>query len=147
MAWFAQGLGVQPYPNTFSSTGGIRNGLNTALNTSYYISLNIGANESSLFGNATYDLRQDSHPMIFLVNAHNLPEWNHYDSSFIGHFIEGYAYTYWNTRPSDTSTEQIYYVDTASPSDGYGNVAGDYSMTFDDFYNQPWLTGGQYIVV
>jgi hypothetical protein len=59
----------------------------------------------------------------------------------ISHFIEGYAYSYWNTRPNNTSMEQIYFADTM-----YGR-SGDFSMTFDDFHLHPWLTGYQYIVV
>lgn len=84
--------------------------------------------------------------MIYLVNAHKLPEWRGWGNSFISHFIEGYGYGYFSDDPSNTSTEVAYYADTASSSDGPGNVAGDYSMTFDDFYNSPWLTGYQYIV-
>ena len=71
-------------------------------------------------------------------------EWN-------GH-IPRINHSSWGTRtgtqlrPGDTATEQIYWADTASTSDGQ-NIHGDGTMTYDNFYSGPWLNGYQVIVV
>src|SRR5487761_2442719 len=147
MGWFAQHLyvdrqsGVEPSGTTAASTGVMRDGLNSALSTGgYYITLGSSniPQESNLYGNATYDIGHDGHPMIFLVDAIYLQEWP-YKTWPINHYIEGYGYGYWYGASSNSSNK-IYYADSASPSD-YG-TAGDYSTTYDDFWNHPWLGKG-----
>jgi hypothetical protein len=133
--------GVEPYPSTGASTGVMRDALNNSLGTGgYYITLGNASitQESNLYGNATYDIGHDGHPMIFLVDAAFLQEWP-YQSTPINHYIEGYAYGYWSDYNSNASNK-IYYADTASTSDQ--GTAGDYSTTYDDFWNHPWLGHG-----
>lgn len=77
------------------------------------------------------------------MNASLLPEWPN-NGGVVDHYIEGYGYGFW-TDHNVYATNKIYYADTASPSD-YG-TAGDDSMTYDNFYNGPWSTGPEAIVV
>lgn len=99
--------------------------------------------ESDLYGNADYDLAHDGRPMIFLVNASQLPEWPR-SSTVVNHYIEGYSYAFWTDHISN-ATNKIYYADSASPDDA--GTAGDYGMTYDAFWNGPWLSGSQVIIV
>ncbi len=80
MGYFAQGPnGVQPVGQQATSTGALRDGLNSAFAGGYYITLGSGniPQESNLYGNATYDIGHDGHPMIFLVDASFLQEWSY----------------------------------------------------------------------
>ncbi len=132
--------GIEPYPSQGAYAYVIRDALNNALGTGgYYITLGDGqsqviASESSLFGNATYDIGHDGHPMIFLITASLLPEWP-YSTSPINHFIEGYGYGYYSSGGS-SSTNEIYFADSAAAVDQ--GTAGDYGMTYDAFWNGPW---------
>lgn len=137
-AYYVDGqYGVQPWPSTASYTNIMRDAMNSSMGTGgYYVT--VGADkivyESDLYGNATYDISHDGHPMIFLVDASYLQEWPYQDNS-VNHYVMGYAYGFWSDH-NVSATNKIYYADTASPND-YG-TAGDYSSTYDYFWQHPW---------
>lgn len=143
MGYFAQKqsvdgqTGVEPYPQTAAYTGVMRDAMNNEFASGYYLTLGSSSipHESNLYGNVTYDIGHDGHPMIFLVDASFLQEWP-YQGNPVNHYIMGYAYGYWSDLNSNASNK-IYYADTASSSD-YGK-AGDYGTTYDDFWYHPWL--------
>src|SRR5579884_3542593 len=77
MAWMANliwipadnhnGVSNVPYANG-SPIGWLKDGLNVATGTSYYI-VHTSSTASDMEGNVEYDISNDGHPMIFLADA------------------------------------------------------------------------------
>jgi hypothetical protein len=134
MAWLAAniyipvdgryGVSQIPYSNS-TLIGVLKDGINVATGTSYYI-VHTSSSVSDMMANVQYDIGHDNHPMIYLVSAKLLPDWN--TTATVYHYVQGYAYGFY---PGGTdSTNQVYYAETLTHAAEQQVIsAGDWSTS------------------
>ena len=138
MAWLAAniyipvdgryGVSEIPYANS-TLIGVLRDGLNVATGTSYYI-VHTSSTAADMMANVEYDIGHDNHPMIYLADARSLPEW-HGLTGPLDHYVEGYGYSYYDNGTYDTNT--VFYADAIASTDSRA-TAGDYSRTWNEMW-------------
>ncbi len=136
MAWLANkiwipadnhyGVSYVPYANG-SPIGWLKDGLNVATGTSYYI-VHTSSTAADMEGNVEYDISHDGHPMIYLANAEYLPEWT--VNYTVNHYVEGYGWGYYSDSPS---VHWDMYADAISASDTRA-TAGDWKLDEDSMF-------------
>ncbi len=147
MAWMAQGewlpqdgrYGISEFPYEYGTPAQWEaDGMNDYLQqhglysyTYYYVTLT--TSQSSMQGDAEFDIGNDGHPMVFRANADKLPWWNGYTGGkVINHVIKGYGY----------DSSNAYVADSASSSDG-ATIAGDHSLAWGTMWQaEDTTTGG-----
>lgn len=127
-----------PYKNG-SPIGWLKDGVNVATGTQYYI-VHTSTTKDDMQGNVNYDIANDNHPMIYLVNANKLPNWHTSDT--VNHYVEGYGYGYYSD-----GLYTDYYADAISASDKRA-TAGPFETDYITMFAavQASNGGGDYIV-
>jgi hypothetical protein len=149
MAWIANlmyisadnhyGVSYVPYSNG-APIGWLKDGLNVATGTNYYIVVTSSTKAADMEGNVEYDISHDGHPMVYLANARYLPEWN--VSYTVNHYVEGYGWGYYS---DNTSLHYDLYADAISASDSRA-TAGDYTWDENSMYYAVQQSYNDYIV-
>lgn len=149
MAWVANlmyisvdnhyGVSYVPYANG-APIGWLKDGLNVATGTSYYIVVTSSTKAADMQGNVEYDISHDGHPMVYLANARYLPEWN--VSYTVNHYVEGYGWGYYS---DNTSVHYDMYADAISAADSRA-TAGDYTLDEGSMYYAVQQSYNDYIV-
>ena len=139
MAWLAANIyipadgryGVNQIPYSGGALVGVlKDGLNVATGTSYYI-VHTSSTAADMMANVQADIGRDNHPMIYLAMSGKLPDWD--PKATVPHYVQGYAYGFWTSGTYDTNN--VYFAETLThAADNRVTSDGDWSTS----YNKMW---------